>query len=60
MFEGELLIGGLKLFAKATAEGLATLDLWWTRTVGQSLSGRMNRLEIQTLFHGNTKDQEQI
>jgi len=37
MFEGELLIGGLKLFAKATAEGLATLDLWWLESsVGRS------------------------
>jgi hypothetical protein len=24
------------------------------------LSGRINKLEIQTLFHGNTKDQDQI
>ena len=60
MFASELLIGGLKLFAKAAAEGLATLDLWWAQVFGQSLSGRMNKLEIQTLFHGNTKDREQI
>jgi hypothetical protein len=41
-------------------EGLAKLDLWWDRTFGHSLSGRMNKLEIQTLFHGNTKDHDQI
>ena len=41
-------------------EGLAELDLWWDRTFGHSLSGRMNKLEIQTLFHGNTKDHDQI
>ena len=43
-----------------TGEGLARLDLWWARVFGRSLSGRMNKIEIQTLFHGNTKDQEQI
>ena len=37
-------------------KGLTKLDLWWDRTFGHSLSGRMNKLEIQTLFHGNTKD----
>lgn len=41
-------------------EGVATLDLWCQRRFGHSLSGHMNRLEIQTLFHGNTKDQDQI
>jgi len=41
-------------------EGLTKLDLWWDRTFGHSLSGRMNKLEIQTLFHGNTKDHDQI
>jgi hypothetical protein len=43
-----------------TGERLARLDLWWARVFGRSLSGRMNKIEIQTLFHGNTKDQEQI
>jgi hypothetical protein len=42
------------------ADWLTRLDLWWARVFGRSLSGRMNKLEIQTLFHGNTKDQEQI
>jgi hypothetical protein len=37
-------------------EGLTKLDLWWDRTFGHSLSGRMNKLEIQTLFHGNTAE----
>jgi len=60
MFEGEILIGGLKLLAKAITEGLASFDLWWARSFGRPLSGRMYRLEIQTLFHGNTKDQDQI
>ena len=51
----------LKALAKAAEEGLATLDLWWARVFGRSLSGRMYRIEIQTLFHGNTKDdQDQI
>jgi hypothetical protein len=50
----------LKALAKALEEGLATLDLWWARTFGRSLSGQMYRIEIQTLFHGNTRDQDQI
>jgi len=41
-------------------KGLGHLDLWCQRRFGHSLSGRMNKLEIQTLFHGNTKDQDQI
>jgi hypothetical protein len=41
-------------------KGLGELDLWCERTLGRPLSGRMNKLEIQTLFHGNTKDQDQI
>jgi len=60
MFESEILISGLKLIAKAATEGLASLDLWWARSFGRPLSGRMHRLEMQTLFHGNTKDQDQI
>jgi hypothetical protein len=40
--------------------GLGRLDLWFERRFGRCLSGRMNKLEIQTLFHGNTKDQDQI
>ena len=39
---------------------LARLDLWFERKFGHCLSGRINKLEIQTLFHGNTKDQDQI
>lgn len=56
----ELLILLVKTLVKIAAEGLARLDLWWARMFGRPLSGRMNKLEIQTLFHGNTKDQEQI
>jgi hypothetical protein len=50
----------IKAFVHIVGEGLAKLDLWWYRTFGRSLSGRINRLEIQTLFHGNTRDQDQI
>jgi hypothetical protein len=53
----ELLV---KALLHILAEGLAKLDLWWGRTFGRPLSGRINKLEIQTLFHGNTKDQDQI
>ena len=51
---------GVKLLAHLIGEALAALDLWWARMFGRPLSGRINRLEIQTLFHGNTKDQDQI
>jgi hypothetical protein len=57
---GELLIWSTKGCAYLIGEGLARLDLWWARTFGRSLSGRLVRLEIQTLFHGNTKDSDQI
>lgn len=57
---GEILVGGTKLLAHLIGEALAALDLWWARMFGRPLSGRINRLEIQTLFHGNTKDQDQI
>ena len=57
---GEILVGGAKLLAHLIGEALAALDLWWARIFGRPLSGRINRLEIQTLFHGNTKDQDQI
>jgi hypothetical protein len=57
---GEILVGGTKLLAHLMGEALAALDLWWARIFGRPLSGRINRLEIQTLFHGNTKDQDQI
>jgi len=50
----------LRALAKAAEEGLAILDLWWARAFGRTLSGRMHKLEIQTLFQGNTKDQDQI
>jgi len=50
----------LVLLTKALGEGLAKLDLWWARVFGRPLSGRMGKLEIQTLFHGNTKDTDQI
>jgi hypothetical protein len=54
-----LVIGSVALVA-LIGEGLGQLDLWCSRTFGRSLSGRMNVLEIQTLFHGNTKDLDQI
>jgi hypothetical protein len=57
MFFEELL---LKALVKAAEEGAATFDLWWGRVFGRSLSGRMFKLEVQTLFHGNTRDEDQI
>jgi hypothetical protein len=45
---------------RETGKELGNLDLWWQEKFGRSLSGRMHKLEIQTLFHGNTKDEEQI
>jgi hypothetical protein len=57
---GEIWVGGTKLLSHLIGEALAALDLWWARIFGRPLSGRINRLEIQTLFHGNTKDQDQI
>jgi hypothetical protein len=57
---GDLLVkAGAKLL-ELLGRGLGNLDLWFERRFGRSLSGRMNKLEIQTLFHGNTKDQDQI
>lgn len=50
----------LRVLAKAAKEELATPDLWSARRFGRSLSGRMYRIEIQTLFRGNTRDQDQI
>jgi hypothetical protein len=50
----------LEAMAYVMSEALARLDLWWARVFGRPLSGRLARAEIQTLFHGNTRDQEQI
>ena len=37
------------------------LDNWWEETFGISWRQRRTpKVEIQTLFHGNTKDQDQI
>jgi hypothetical protein len=49
-----------KALAIAAAEGLATLGLGWAQAFGRPLSGRLHKVEIQTLFHGNTKDRGQI
>jgi len=57
---GNLLVRAFAELVHLLGEGLAKLDLWWGRTFGRSLSGRMSKLEIQTLFHGNTRDQDQI
>lgn len=57
---GDLVIRGCAELLHLLGEGLGKLDLWCQRKFGHSLSGRMNKLEIQTLFHGNTKDQDQI
>ena len=56
MFE-ELLV---KALGNMLLEGLGILDFWWSKVFGVPLSGRINRIEIQTLFHGNTKDEDQI
>ena len=57
---GHLLIKAGEKLLERLGIGAASLDLWFERKFGHSLSGRMNKLEIQTLFHGNTKDQDQI
>ncbi len=56
----ELLVKAAEMLFELTGRGLGRLDLWFERRFGHCLSGRMNRLEIQTLFHGNTRDQDQI
>jgi hypothetical protein len=60
MFEDKIAELLLKALAKAAEEGVARLDLWWARVFGRSLTGRLWKLEIQTLFHGNTRDDDQI
>jgi hypothetical protein len=57
---GELLIKLGALLLQLLERGVGSFDLWCERRFGRSLSGRMNKLEIQTLFHGNTKDRDQI
>jgi hypothetical protein len=57
---GDLIIRAGAELLRLLGEGLGALDLWCHERFGHSLSGRMNRLEIQTLFHGNTRDQDQI
>jgi hypothetical protein len=57
---GDLIIEAGTELLRLLGEGLGHLDLWCERRFGRELSGRMNKLEIQTLFHGNTKDQDQI
>ena len=57
---GEVFIKLGELLVRELGEGLGRLDLWWERRFGRSLSGRFYRLEIQTLFHGNTRDEDQI
>jgi hypothetical protein len=50
----------LRAVVDLIGEGLGDLDSWCSRKFGRSLSGRLYKLEIQTLFHGNTRDQDQI
>ncbi len=54
-----LMTAGAKLL-ELLGRGVGNLDLWFERRFGRCLSGRMNKLEIQTLFQGNTKDRDQI
>jgi hypothetical protein len=56
----DLFVEAGKKLLELLGRGLGGLDLWVERKFGRCLSGRMNMLEIQTLFHGNTKDQDQI
>jgi hypothetical protein len=57
---GDLAVKALAELARLLGVGLGHVDLWCGRRFGHTLSGRMNKIEIQTLFHGNTKDQDQI
>ncbi len=57
---GELVVKAAVMLFVLLGRGLGRLDLWFERRFGHCLSGRMNKLEIQTLFHGNTRDQDQI
>jgi hypothetical protein len=57
---GDVLVEAGEKLLELLGRGLGRLDLWVERKFGRCLSGRMNKLEIQTLFHGNTKDQDQI
>ncbi len=57
---GDIFVHLLVLLVKMIGDALGELDLLWARLFGRPLSGRMNRIEIQTLFHGNTKDVDQI
>jgi hypothetical protein len=57
---GDLVIRASTELLILLGRGLGHLDLWCERTFGRSLSGRINKVEIQTLFHGNTRDQDQI
>lgn len=54
-----LIKAGEKLL-ELLGRGVGRFDLWFERRFGRCLSGRINKLEIQTIFHGNTKDQDQI
>lgn len=57
---GELLVKAAGGLFELVDKALGHIDLWFERRFGRPLSGRMNKLEIQTLFHGNTKDHDQI
>jgi hypothetical protein len=57
---GDLILKAGTELLNLLGKGLGHLDLWCERRLGRSLSGRINKLEIQTIFHGNTKDHDQI
>ena len=59
IFAHILVKAGEKLLELLTT-GVGCLDLWFERKFGGCLSGRISKLEVQILFHGNTKDQNQI
>jgi hypothetical protein len=57
---GHLLVKAGEKLLELLGRALGRLDLWFERKFGRCLSGRINKLEIQTLFQRNTKDQDQI
>ena len=56
----DVLLKAGEMLLELVGREVGRLDLWFERKFGRCLSGRINKLEIQTLFHGNTKDQDQI
>jgi hypothetical protein len=47
---GDLVIRALAELMRSLGVGLGYFDLWCEKRFGRTLTGRMNKLEIQTLF----------